>query len=300
MLAFDTQPPAANGDLIEVAPGIRRIIANNGGPFTFTGTCTYVVGRGAVSVIDPGPADEAHILALLRALDRESVARILITHTHRDHSPGARLLQARTGAPILGAGPHRAFREPLAGEATRLDASGDTEHAPQRVLNDGERVEGGDHALVAVATPGHTANHLAFALEGRDMLFSGDHVMAWSTSIVAPPDGAMAPYMASLEALAAREDRAFWPGHGGPVTDPKRFTRALLSHRRQRETQILDRLVTGPQTIPELVAANYPGLDARLVGAARLSCFAHVEALVERGAVAADGPAALEALYRLA
>lgn len=299
---FDRKPPAQSGILLDIAPGIRRIIANNPSPFTFTGTCTYVVGAGEVSVIDPGPDDPHHIEALLDCLDGERVARILVTHTHRDHSPGARRLQAATGAPILGCAPHRASREALAGEIARLDASSDQDHAPSTILADGDRVEGEGHAFRAIETPGHTANHLAFELEGTGMVFSGDHVMAWSTSIVAPPDGAMGAYLASLEKLIARErDIAYWPGHGGPVADPKRFTRALLSHRRQRETQILEFLARGPARIPEMVAANYPGLDPRLTGAAGLSVFAHIEDLIGRGALVAEGSdeATLESLFRL-
>lgn len=297
---FDRSAPAQSGVLMSVAPDIRRIIANNPSPFTFTGTCTYVVGRGDVTVIDPGPEDEAHIDALLAALPNERIGRILITHTHRDHSPGARMLKARTGAPIIGCAPHRASREALAGETRRLDASSDSEHAPDRILVDNEVYEADDHAFRVLETPGHTANHLAFELIGTGMVFSGDHVMAWSTSIVAPPDGAMGPYMESLEKLIAREDdRAYWPGHGGPVVDPRRFTRALLSHRRQRETQILDFLARGPARIPAMVAANYPGLNPALVGAAGLSVFAHIEDLVGRSEIVTEGDATLESLFAL-
>jgi glyoxylase-like metal-dependent hydrolase (beta-lactamase superfamily II) len=298
---FDRKPPAQSGILLDVAPGIRRIIANNPSPFTFTGTCTYVVGEGEVTVIDPGPEDPHHIEALLDCIHPERVARILVTHTHKDHSPGARLLQEKTGAPILGCGPHHASRAVLEGETRRLDASADMLHAPAQILADGDLVEAGDHAFRAIATPGHTANHLAFELVGTGMVFSGDHVMAWSTSIVAPPDGAMSPYMASLEKLIAREgDRAFWPGHGGPVVDPRRFTRALLNHRRQRETQVLDFLAKGPARIPDMVQANYPGLNPALLGAAALSVFAHVEDLIGRGMVVSEGPANLESLFALA
>lgn len=297
---FDRAPPAQSGILMNVAPGIRRIIANNPSPFTFTGTCTYVVGHGEVTVIDPGPEDIQHVEALLAGLHREKVARILVTHTHRDHSPAARLLKERTGALIIGCGPHRASREALAGETKRLDASSDSEHEPDRILVEGDTVDGDDHAFSVIETPGHTANHLAFELSGTGMVFSGDHVMAWSTSIVAPPDGAMGPYLASLEKLIAREDdRAYWPGHGGPVADPRRFTRALLSHRRQRETQIVDFLAKGPARISAMVAANYPGLDARLVGAAGLSVFAHVEDLIGRGVIATEGDATLDSLFAL-
>ncbi len=297
---FDRAPPAQPGILLDVAPGIRRIIANNPSPFTFTGTCTYVVGRGEVSVIDPGPEDIVHIEALLDSLEGEKIARILVTHTHRDHSPAARLLQARTGAPILGCAPHHAARAMHAGETSRLDASSDQDHRPERVLIDGERIESEGHAFIAIETPGHTANHLAFELAGTGMVFSGDHVMAWSTTIVAPPDGAMGAYMASLEKLVEREnDRAYWPGHGGPVADPRRFTRALLNHRRQRETQIIDLLAKGAATIPQMVAANYPGLNPALVGAAGLSVFAHLEDLVARGRVITDGEAMLNGVFEL-
>lgn len=296
-LAFDRAPPAQAGQMLELAPGIRRIIADNPGPFTFTGTCTYIVGRGRVSVIDPGPEDPAHIASLLAALKGEEIGEILVTHTHRDHSPGARLLQAATGAPILGAGPHRASRPPLPGEETRLDASADQDHVPDRQLHEGMRVEAAEHVFEVIETPGHTANHLAFALLGRDMVFCGDHVMAWSTTIVAPPDGAMLPYLASLEKLLAREDSALWPGHGGPVAEPKRFIRALLSHRRQRETQILERLAIAPHTIPDLVAANYPAIDPRLKGAAGLSVYAHLEALIARGEVVSEGELGVHARF---
>jgi glyoxylase-like metal-dependent hydrolase (beta-lactamase superfamily II) len=300
-LDFDHNPPEGSGRLVAVAPGIRRIIADNPGPFTFSGTCTYVVGAGEVSVIDPGPASEAHLAALLAGLGDERVREILITHTHRDHSPGARMLAERTGARIIGCAPHRAFREPLAGEATRLDASADSAFIADHELADDAIFEGAGGVFRAIATPGHTANHLMFELEGSGMVFSGDHIMGWSTTIVAPPDGAMGPYMASLERIAARdEDRAYWPGHGGPVADPKRFTRGLLTHRRQRETQILERLKLGPQTIPMLVAANYPGLAPVLHGAAALSVFAHIEDLLARDVLLADGPPTLESQYALA
>ena len=298
--SFDRAPPAQSGILMTVAPGIRRIIANNPSPFTFTGTCTYVVGRGDVTVIDPGPEDMLHVEKLLAGMPGEKVARILVTHTHRDHSPAARQLKELTGAPIIGCTPHRASRDVLAGETRRLDASSDQDHAPDTVLVDGDLVEGDDHAFRVIETPGHTANHLAFELVDTGMLFSGDHVMAWSTSIVAPPDGAMGAYLASLEKLIAREeDRAYWPGHGGPVSDPRRFTRALLSHRRQRETQIIEFLAKGPARIPAMVAANYPGLDPRLVGAAGLSVYAHIEDLIERGILATEGDATLESLFAL-
>lgn len=303
-IAFDRTPPGVSGRLEPVAPGVRRIVANNPGPFTFTGTCTYVVGEGEVSVIDPGPEDQAHVEALLEALGDERVRQILVTHTHRDHSPAARLLAAATGAPILGCGPHRASRALRTGESAMLDASADQEHAPTRILADGESVDGADHGFTVIATPGHTANHLAFALRDAGgaetgIVFSGDHVMAWSTTIVAPPDGAMGPYLASLERLIAREgDQVYLPGHGGAVAQPHRFTRGLLQHRRQRENQVMDFLAKGPGRITEIVAQNYPGLQPALLGAAALSVFAHVEDLIGRGLVSAEGEVELGALFR--
>jgi glyoxylase-like metal-dependent hydrolase (beta-lactamase superfamily II) len=295
---FDRSPPA-NGVVETVSPLIRRLIAPNPGPFTFTGTCTYVVGHGEVAVIDPGPADSGHLAALTAALAGETIRHIVVTHTHRDHSPGARELATLTGAPIIGCGPHRAARALGDGEQARLDAGGDAEHAPNLILADGDRIEGDDWTLVAVETPGHTANHLAFALPQENALFSGDHVMAWSTSVVAPPDGAMRAYMASLDKLRARsDDRIYWPGHGGPVRDPARFVRALVGHRRQREAAILRRLGEGDRSIAEIVPKIYDGLDKRLHGAAALSVFAHLEDLVDRGLVAVDGACALQSLFR--
>ena len=212
---FDRSLPE-NGHMEQVAPLIRRRIAPNGGPFTATGTCTYVVGHGRVAIIDPGPDESNHIDALLADLGDEQVEVIVVTHTHRDHSPGARILAARTGASIVGCGPHRAARALAEGEAPMLDASSDQAHAPARVMAEGETVSGPGWTLVAVETPGHTMNHLAFALPEGEALFSGDHVMAWNTTIVAPPDGEMRAYMASLEKLRGRSETIYWPGHGGP------------------------------------------------------------------------------------
>lgn len=286
-----------SGRMERVAPLIRRRIAPNGGPFTATGTCTYVVGQDRVAVIDPGPDDPSHIAALLDDLGPERVEAIVVTHTHRDHSPGARLLAARTAAPIVGCGPHRTARALAEGEAPMLDASSDAAHAPARILAEGDAVSGPGWTLVAVETPGHTMNHLAFALPEAEALFSGDHVMAWNTTIVAPPDGEMRAYMASLEKLRGRGETIYWPGHGGPVREPARLVRCLIGHRRQREAAIRARLVAGDTRIPEVVAAIYQGLDPRLRGAAALSVFAHLEDLVGRGLVACDGPPRLDATY---
>ena len=294
---FDARMPAP-GATETLSPLIRRRVAGNAGPFTAGGTCTYVVGRGRVAVIDPGPDDAAHIDALLADLGDERVTDIVVTHSHRDHTPGARLLRARTGAPIVGCGPHRPARPLAPGERALLDAGADRDHRPDRELADGETLSGDGWTLQAVATPGHTMNHLAFALPEENVLFSGDHVMAWSTSVVAPPDGSMRAYMASLDALRARPETIYWPGHGGPVRDPARFVRGLLSHRRQREAAIRARVAAGDTGIRAIVAAIYQGLDPRLAGAAALSVLAHLEDLVERGLVHADGPPRLDAAYR--
>ena len=294
---FDAALPPA-GRLESLSPLVRRRICPNGGPFTASGTCSYVVGRGRVAVIDPGPSDAGHVEALLADLGSERIEAIVVTHTHRDHSPGARLLQGLTGAPIVGCGPHRAARELAENELPALDASADREHRPDRELADGESLHGEGWTLTAVATPGHTMNHLAFALPQENTLFSGDHVMAWSTSIVAPPDGSMRAYMASLDRLRARDETLYWPGHGGPVRDPRRFVRGLAAHRRQREAAIRARLVAGDEDIRAIVGAVYHGLSPKLLGAAALSVFAHLEDLVERGLVVTDGPPLLGGRFR--
>jgi glyoxylase-like metal-dependent hydrolase (beta-lactamase superfamily II) len=297
-LTHDRAQPEANGRLVEIGPNLRRFVANNPGPFTFTGTCAYVLGRRQVAVIDPGPEDATHIEALLHALRGETLTHILVTHTHRDHSPAARALKAATGAPIWGCGQHIAARDLALGEINRLDAAGDRDHAPDIELREGDVAEGHGWRLEAIETPGHTANHLAFAWPEEKLLFSGDHVMAWSTSIVAPPDGSMAQYMASLEKLRGREELRFWPGHGGAVSEPQRYLRALIHHRRQREASILNRLNAGDRRISDIVTQIYQGLDPRLTGAAALSVFAHLEDLASRGLVrAAGGGLTLEGLF---
>jgi glyoxylase-like metal-dependent hydrolase (beta-lactamase superfamily II) len=293
-------PPAGGAErppsgLTRLSERVRRIIAPNPSPFTFTGTCVYIVGEGEVAVIDPGPADPAHLDALLAAIPGERVARIVVTHSHRDHAGGAALLKQLTGAPIVGARPHVAAAAP-----TRADAAHALDYAPDEALEDGARVAGRGFSLEAVATPGHAANHLSFALVEENALFSGDHVMAWSTSVIAPPDGSMRAYLASLEKVARRSEAIYWPGHGGPVRQPQRTARALISHRRQREAAILARLEAGEASVAEIVARVYPGLAPALVAAARLSTLAHLEDLAERGLASSDGAIALEARFRRA
>jgi glyoxylase-like metal-dependent hydrolase (beta-lactamase superfamily II) len=288
---FDPKPD----EVQQVSPLVRRVLAPNPGPFTFTGTCTYIVGRGEVAIIDPGPANANHVAVLVEATKGERVAHIVITHTHRDHAPASRPLQEATGAAIVGCRPY----EPRHADAraSGLDSAHDTEYRPSRILTDGEMLGGPGFTLQAVATPGHASNHLAFALREENALFSGDHVMGWSTSIVAPPDGSMSEYVASLEKLRGRSETIYWPGHGGPVREPQRYVRALLHHRHQRETAILTRIKAGDRLIPEMVERIYEGLEARLKGAAALSVLAHLEDLVARGMVRAEGPLTLATPY---
>lgn len=298
VLDFDLAFDPVHGEAVPVATDVRRITVNNPGPFTFHGTNTYLIGRETIAVIDPGPEDDAHLAAILRATQGRPVSHIFVSHTHRDHSPLTRRLKAETGATVLAEGPHRAARPLRIGEVNPLDASADLEFAPDLSLTDGALVEGDGWAIRAVHTPGHAANHLAFALEGTGVLFSADHVMAWSTSIVAPPDGAMADYMASLDRLLERDDRIFLPGHGGPVTAPQAFMRGLKAHRKMRERAILERLRQGDRTIPDMVRAIYRETDPRLHGAAGLSVLAHLEDLVVRGAASTSGEPSIEGEYR--
>jgi glyoxylase-like metal-dependent hydrolase (beta-lactamase superfamily II) len=283
----------------EPVPGVRRVMANNPGPFTFKGTLSYIVGRGKVAIVDPGPDDAAHIGALLDAVGGETVTHIFVTHTHRDHSPAVPAIKAATGATVYAEGPHRAARPLHIGEHNPLDSSGDRDFRPDVQLKDGEVVEGDGWAIEAVTTPGHTANHMAFALKDRGILFAGDHVMGWATSIVAPPDGAMSDYMASLDKLARRGENLYFSGHGPAIADAKRFVNYYILHRKAREASILHRLGKGAADIPSIVRAIYIGIDPRLTGAAGLSVLAHMEDLVARGLVETDGAPAIDGVYRL-
>lgn len=296
-LVFHRDFEPRHGIAVPVAPGVRRVTARNAGPFTFQGTNSFLIGEGSsIAVLDPGPADPGHVAALLAAIGPAKVAHILVSHTHRDHSPAARLLQLRTGAPILAAGPHRPARPGQEGSGM-LDAGADLEFRPDETLEDGAVLHGDGYRLQAIATPGHAANHLAFALLGQDLLFSGDHVMGWATTVVAPPDGAMGDYMDSLDKLLARPESLYLPAHGGEIRDAHSFVRGLKAHRKMREAAILDGLQRGDLTISELVARIYKDLHAQLRGAAALSTLAHLQDLVERGQVDADGAPGLAARY---
>jgi glyoxylase-like metal-dependent hydrolase (beta-lactamase superfamily II) len=299
-IPFNRRLELAPDTVDEPAPGIRRVMANNAGPFTFKGTLSYIIGRGKVAIVDPGPEDAAHTQALLDAVRGETVTHIFVTHTHRDHSPGVRALKAQTGATVYAEGPHRAARPLHIGEHNPLDSSGDRDFMPDVQLRDGEVVEGDGWTIEAVTTPGHTANHMAFAWREQNVLFVGDHVMGWSTSIVAPPDGAMSDYMASLDKLTRREEKLYFPGHGPAIPDAKRWANYYILHRRAREASILHRLGKGATDIPSIVRAIYIGIDPRLTGAAGLSVLAHMEDLVARGLVETDGAPSIDGIYRLA
>ena len=293
--------PWPTGLAEQCEPLVRRVLAPNASHYTFTGTQTYLVGAGAeLAVIDPGPADQGadsdpspfkgadtngrgHVEAILAAAGEARITAILCTHTHRDHSPAAAELKARTGAAIIGCAPLV-----LSDDGPRADSAFDQSYTPDRVLADGERVTGPDWTIEAVATPGHTSNHLCYALVESGALFTGDHVMAWSTSVVSPPDGDMSAYMESLAKLYEREDTVFYPAHGPAITRPRQLVRGMLGHRRQREAQILRLLGEGPQEIPAMVAAMYKGLDPRLTGAAGRSVLAHLIDLAARGIVRAE------------
>ncbi len=297
-LALETAFVPAYGTPVAVAPGVVRLTVENPSAFTFHGTNTYIVGSETLAVIDPGPEDEAHLAALVAAIAGRPVSHVLVTHTHRDHSPLARRLGAMVGAIVVGEGPHRPARALRLGETNPLDASGDLAFRPDVHLRDGEIVEGDGWSLRGVFTPGHAANHMSFALDGTGVLFSGDHVMAWSTSIVAPPDGSMSDYMASLDRLLARDDRLYLPGHGGPLRKPLPFLRGLKAHRKMRERAILERLRLGDRTIAEMVRSIYRDTDPKLHGAAALSVLAHLEDLVARGAAIADPEVSIGGAYR--
>ena len=264
--------------LDQVEPGIARVLAHNPSAFTYYGTQTYLLGQEELAIIDPGPALDEHVDALVKAIAGRPVVAICCTHTHRDHSPAARPLAEETGAPIVGCAALA-----LESVGPRADAAFDGDYLPDKVLGDGDSIMIEDQPLSAVATPGHTSNHICFS--HGDWLLTGDHVMGWSTTVVVPPDGDMAAYMASLDKLRARNDRIYFPAHGPAVTNPRQYVRGLIGHRLQREKQILRLVKEQPRAIPDIVAKAYPGLDPRLVTAAGGSVHAHLLDLEARGLV---------------
>ena len=277
------------GEPRELAPGVVRIVANNPSPMTFKGTNTYLVGTRSLAVIDPGPDDEQHCAAVVKAVAGRPVSHIVLTHAHGDHSDGIPRLAGAIKAPLAAYGyephPSRASRTAPDGREVGLASI-----RPDIVLRDRDTIKGDGWQLEALFTPGHAPDHLSFALAGTGILFSGDHVMAWNTSVVAPPEGRMADYLASLERLRGRNDKVYLPGHGGKLNEPERMVRGYLIHRRMREDSILAAIRERPRTISEIVSLVYPGLEPRLVRAASLSVQAHVEHLIERRLVLSDGP----------
>ena len=285
------------GEVSHVAPSIRRVIAENPSPFTLYGTGTYILGHGEVAVIDPGPADGAHIAKLLEALEGETISHILITHTHMDHSPGCRLLQAHTDAKSYAYGPHGAGKLE---QGVPVEEGGDMEFEPDELVRDGDVLTGGDWSVECVFTPGHTSNHMCYQLRESKALFTGDHVMGWSTSIISPPDGDMGAYIASLDRLLERDDAVYWPTHGPCIDDPKPHVQAFIEHRLARERQIIDCIEQGVHRIEDMVPMMYTELPEFMYPAAARSVLASMEHLVGNGALKADGGVQLDAAYQLA
>ena len=285
-IPFDRSFETPSGESVPVSPLVRRVLAPNPGPFTFRGTGVYIVGDHDVAVIDPGPAIPKHIDALKQALAGRRLAHILVTHTHNDHSPAAQALKAWSGACTYGYGPHGAGK---AEEGIVVEEGGDIGFVPDVRVKDGDVIAGDGYTIQCIFTPGHTSNHMCYGLLEEKALFAGDHVMGWSTTVVAPPDGDMRDYMASLRKLLSRNDSVLWPTHGGPVGDPKPFLAAYLEHRLEREAQILACLRSGVETIPEMVARIYADVDPRLHPAAARSVLAHLIKLCDEGRAASDG-----------
>lgn len=295
---FDTVFDPRHGEAVPLGDGILRVTAPNASAYTFHGTNSYVIGDGSVVVVDPGPDEDRHLDALTSAIGGRKVDAILLTHTHRDHTALVPRLVAVTGAPIVAEGPHRTSRALHIGEHNAMDSAGDGTIVPDLIVADGEILDLPAGRFGAIATPGHTANHMAFSIGETGLLLSGDHVMAWATTVVAPPDGSMADYMASLDKLLGREDEAYLPGHGGIVRRPQQMLRGLRSHRRMRETAILERLRAGDRTVDDIVKVIYRQTDPRLHKAAAFSVLAHLEDLVASGRAVSEGDVMLDGRYR--
>lgn len=268
-----------------VAPGLRRVIARNASPFTFHGTGTYIIGEGNVAVVDPGPADEEHVAAIMTAIKGETVSHILVTHTHTDHSPACRLLQPLVDAPTYGYGPHGSGK---AEEGVVVEEGGDMAFVPDVEIRDGNVIEGDGWSVEAVHTPGHTSNHICFSWREAGHLLSGDHVMGWSTSIVSPPDGDMSQYLASLTLLLDRDESVYWPTHGPAIREPHALIRAFIAHRADRERQISACLADGITDIKQMVPRMYADVSPRLYPAAARSVLAHLHNMVADGRAICD------------
>ncbi len=292
---FVFEESVAYRQVTQISPLVRRVVADNPSAFTYHGTGTYIIGRGDVAVVDAGPADPRHIDAVLAALDGETVTHQLVTHTHMDHSPGAALLKQATGAETWAFGPHGSGRpEP----GIVVEEGADHDFAPDHEIRHGDVIEGSGWSVEAVFTPGHTSNHICFGLREESALFSGDHVMGWSTTVVSPPDGDMAAYMKSLELLLSRDDRIYYPTHGPAITDPAAHVRALIDHRLAREAQIMQQIGSGTHTIADMVEVMYADVHPRLHPAARRSVLAHLIHMTETGRVLTDGPPTETSIYR--
>jgi glyoxylase-like metal-dependent hydrolase (beta-lactamase superfamily II) len=284
------------GEVVEIAPGVRRIIAENPSPFTLYGTGTYILGTGNVAVIDPGPADPKHIQALVDGLPGETISHLLVTHTHMDHSPGCALLRNHTDAPTYAYGAHGAGKLEV---GVPVEEGGDKEFQPDQQVRAGDVIEGGDWSVECVYTPGHTSNHVCFQLREQKALFTGDHVMGWSTSIISPPDGDMLAYMRSLDLLLSRDDAVYWPTHGPCIDEPKVHVQAFIAHRQEREAQILDCVGRGVHVIKEMVPIMYVDTPEFMYPAAARSVLAAVEGMVCRGDLVTDTGVGLDSEYRL-
>jgi glyoxylase-like metal-dependent hydrolase (beta-lactamase superfamily II) len=293
-LPFSKEMDFEYAEVTQLTPLIRRVIARNPSGFTFHGTNTYIVGRGEVAVIDPGPLLEEHLDALVATLKSETVRDILVTHTHMDHSPAAEEFQRAVGGTVSGAHPRPIPEGSSPAESIQYD------FAPDRLLEDGTVTAGDGWTLEAVHTPGHMSNHMCFALKEENILFSGDHVMGWNTTVVSPPDGNMREYMDSLEKCLGRGETAYWPGHGPAITNPQPFTRAYRNHRRMRETEILNCIRDGADTVEAMVARMYRHLPEKMHRAAARSVFAHLEHMEETGRIATEGDVTVDAIYRVA
>ncbi|NWH09257.1 MAG: MBL fold metallo-hydrolase [Alphaproteobacteria bacterium] len=301
-LPFNRDLTFTYGEADRLSPLVRRVIARNPSPFTFHGTGTYIIGHGRVGVIDPGPLDAAHVDAILNATRGETITHLLITHTHNDHSPAAAPLKARTGALTYAYGPHGSL---LPDDGIKTEEDGDGGFMPDHAVRHGMRIAGEGWTVQCIFTPGHTSNHMSYALLEENAVFPGDHVMGWSTTVVSPPDGDMSDYMNSLAHLASRNDSVYYPTHGAPIggpndtfkRNPQEFVRGLIAHRLDREAQIGACLSRGVGRIPDMVKEIYAAVDPRLHPAAALSVHAHLIRMVKDGRARTPGEAVLSAIY---
>lgn len=300
-LSFNTNFDPKHGIAVDIASGVKRMTAPNSGPYTFRGTNTYLIGEQSLALIDPGPDSDTHFAALISAIGDRTVDAIILTHSHLDHTPLTARLKSQTGAPVCAAGPHKPYRDLTPEETEILGRSADLDFMPDRILADGDKIEGRDWQIETVLTPGHTANHSAFAIGDTDLLISGDHVMGWSTTVVAPPDGSMGDYLRSLDVLLARPEKHYLPGHGDAIPQAHAYVKGLKTHRIMRETAIFDQVSKGIGTIPELVRILYRTIPAKLHGAASMTVLAHLESLIEAGKVkSSDAQATLSSRFEAA